>query len=233
MTRATRRGSLFLVIDVVLPVLDERAALPVVLASLGEDFRPIVVDNGSTDGSGDLARSLGATVVTEPQRGFGAACWAGLLAAENDIVCFMDCDASFDGASLTTVVAPLTAGTADLVIGARVASVPGAFPLPVRIANRALMHSFARTTGRRFRDLGPMRAAHREGLVELGIRDRRFGWPLEMLARAVVAGWRVVEVDVPYHPRLGKSKVTGTIRGTQRTVRDMRRVMRDVAPAGR
>src|SRR5215207_10921057 len=105
--------------DVVLPVLNERQALPWVLGRMPDGYRPIVVDNGSTDGSGELAAALGAHVVREPQPGFGAACFAGLTAAEDELVCFMDCDASFDPRELGRVADPVAYGAADLVLGAR------------------------------------------------------------------------------------------------------------------
>ncbi|HEY8582630.1 MAG TPA: glycosyltransferase family 2 protein [Capillimicrobium sp.] len=209
--------------DVVLPVLDEREALPWVLERMPAGATPIVADNGSTDGSGELARRLGALVVDEPRPGFGAACFAGLTAATADVVCFMDCDGSLDPRDLWRVAEPVTAGRADLVLGARLAG-PGAWPLHARAANRALARSLRRRTGLPLRDLGPMRAAHREPLLALGIADRRFGWPLEMVLRAWHAGWRIEEVGVPYLPREGRSKVTGTARGTARAVRDMRAV---------
>ena len=203
--------------DVVLPVLDEREALPWVLERMPDGYEPVVVDNGSTDGSGELAASLGAQVVREPQPGFGAACYAGLTAARAEIVCFMDCDASFDPRELPRVADPVAAGTADLVLGAR----DGGQPLHARLANRALALELRRRTGARLTDLGPMRAARREGLLALGIEDRRFGWPLEMVLRAAAARWRIEEVRVSHHPRAGRSKVTGTVRGTVRAVRDM------------
>jgi glycosyltransferase involved in cell wall biosynthesis len=146
-------------VDVILPCLDEAPALPWVLERMPAGFRPIVVDNGSTDGSGSLARSLGATVVREPRRGFGAAAQAGVLAATADLVCFCDCDGSLD---------------------------PWQLPQ---------------------------------------LTDRRFGYPLEMVLSAAAAGWRLAEVEVAYLPRIGKSKVTGTVRGSVRTVRDMSRVL--------
>ena len=211
--------------DVVLPVLDEAAAIPAVLDGIPVGYTPIVVDNGSTDGSAAIARECGAQVVSEPRRGFGAACWAGLLASTADVVCFMDCDGSFSGADLVRVVAPLLAGDADLVLGARQA-VSGSWPLHARVANRYLAWELRRRTDVHLRDLGPMRAAHRTALLGLGITDRRFGWPLEMVLRAGAAGWRIVEVDVPYRARAGRSKVTGTVRGTARAVRDMRAVLR-------
>jgi len=213
--------------DVVLPVLNERDALPQVLDSIPEAFRPIVVDNGSTDGSAEVAEAFGATVVREPRRGFGAACWAGLEAAGSSIVCFMDCDGSFDGRDLERVSGPVDRGEAELVLGARQPE-PGAWPVHARLANRALSLGLRRRTGEPLTDLGPMRAAPREALLSLGIRDRRFGWPLEMVLRANRAGWRLKEVPVRYAPRVGRSKVTGTVRGTARAVRDMTRVSREL-----
>jgi glycosyltransferase involved in cell wall biosynthesis len=212
-------------VDVVLPVLDEAAALPAVLAAMPPGFRPLVVDNGSTDGSGELAAALGAKVVQEPRRGFGAACFAGLTASRTELVCFMDCDGSLDPADLVRVIAPVSGGTADLSLGARRAA-RGAFQPHARLANRVLAWELRRRTGIRLSDLGPMRAARREPLLALGIRDRRFGWPLEMVLRASAAGWLIDEVEVGYRPRLGRSKVTGTVRGTLRTVRDMTAALR-------
>jgi glycosyltransferase involved in cell wall biosynthesis len=211
--------------DVVLPVLDEREALPWVLGRMPAGYEPIVVDNGSTDGSGELARSLGARVVREPRPGFGAACFAGLLAARADVVCFMDCDASMDPRELPRVSEPVAAGTADLVLGARRAADGAGWPLHARAANRLLAWELRRRTGARVTDLGPMRAAAREPLLALGIEDRRFGWPLEMAVRAGAAGWRIEEVPVGYLRREGRSKVTGTVRGTVRAVRDMAAVL--------
>jgi glycosyltransferase involved in cell wall biosynthesis len=214
------------VIDVVLPVLDEAEALPWVLGRLPPGYRAVVADNGSTDGSADVARAHGAHVVVEPRRGFGAACYAGLRAAGADVVCFMDCDGSIDPGDLPLVAGPVAAGEADLVLAARDAA-PGAWPWPARVANRALALELRRRTGLRLRDIGPMRAARREPLLALGLRDRRFGWPLEMVLRAHAEGWRVHEVSAAYRPRhAGQSKVTGTMRGFVRTVRDMSAVMR-------
>jgi glycosyltransferase involved in cell wall biosynthesis len=218
-------------IDVILPVLDEREALPIVLASLPPGFTPIVVDNGSHDGSGALARSIGARVVEEPYRGFGAACYAGLRAAATDVVCFMDCDGSLDGAELPRVAGPVECGAVDLVLGRRRATDRRAWPLHARAANRAIAAALRRRSGVPLRDLGPMRAASRAELLALGLTDRRFGWPLEMVLRASSAGWRIGEVDVAYAPRVGRSKVSGTVRGTARTALDMYRVTRrPVAP---
>jgi glycosyltransferase involved in cell wall biosynthesis len=213
------------IVDVVLPVLDEAGAIPWVLERMPPGYRAIVVDNGSSDGSADIAEAGGATVVREGQRGFGAACHAGLLAATAPVVAFMDCDASLDPGSLPVVVAPVDEGRAELVVGARVAE-RGAWPPHARLANRYLAHRLNRRFGWTLGDPGPMRAGRREALVGLGIEDRRSGWPLEMLVRAGHAGWRVVGVDVPYHPRVGRSKVTGTLRGTVTAVTDQRRQLR-------
>jgi glycosyltransferase involved in cell wall biosynthesis len=215
---------------VVLPVLNERAALPWVLERMPAGFEPIVVDNGSTDGSGSLARSLGAQVVHEPRPGFGAACFAGLSAARSEVVCFMDCDATFDPRELPLVADPVAAGEADLVLGARgtrarLANRSLAAPRHARLANRALAWELRRRTGVRLTDIGPMRAARRAALLELELRDRRFGWPLEMVVRAAEAGWEIREVPVSHLPRRGRSKVTGTVRGTLRAVRDMAAVL--------
>jgi glycosyltransferase involved in cell wall biosynthesis len=212
--------------DVVLPALNERDAVPWVLERMPAGFDPIVVDNGSTDGTGDAARALGAQVVHEPRPGFGAACFAGLVAARAEVVCFMDCDASMDPRELPDVVAPVADGLADLVLGARRHVERGAWPLHARAANAVLAFELRRRTGQRVTDLGPMRAARREALLALGIEDRRFGWPLEMVVRAGRAGWRIREVPVSYRPRDGRSKVTGTVRGTVRTVRDMVAVLK-------
>jgi glycosyltransferase involved in cell wall biosynthesis len=212
--------------DVILPVLDEAAAIPWVLERMPVDCDPIVVDNGSADGSADVARRLGARVVSEPRRGFGAACFAGLLASRAQLVCFMDCDGSLDPRDLHRVIGPVAAGEADLVLGAR----DGAQQPHARLANAVVTMQLRRRARLSLRDLGPMRAAVRVPLAELGIEDRRFGWPLEMVLRASAAGWRVAEVDVPYHPREGRSKVTGTVRGTVRAARDMARLLAEIDP---
>ncbi|MFD8963875.1 glycosyltransferase family 2 protein [Streptomyces sp. NPDC059568] len=212
-------------VDVVLPCLNEAEALPWVLARVPAGWRAVVVDNGSTDGSAELAAELGATVVHESRRGFGAACHAGLLAAEADIVCFCDCDASLDPGLLAGFVRTVADGGADLVLGRRRPQGRGAWPVHARAGNLALARMLRRRTGLRLHDLGPMRAAHREALLGLDLTDRRSGYPLQMVVRAADAGWRVREVDVPYLPRTGKSKVTGTWRGTWQAVHDMRRVL--------
>ncbi|MFG2653360.1 glycosyltransferase family 2 protein [Streptomyces sp. NPDC048436] len=212
-------------VDVVLPCLNEAEALPWVLKRIPPGWRALVVDNGSTDGSADVARSLGASVVHEPRRGFGAACHAGLTAANADIVCFCDCDASLDPALLVPFVREVGEGEADLVLGRRLPSTRGAWPAHARAGNLALARMLRHRTGLRLHDLGPLRAARRESLLALGLTDRRNGYPLQMVVRAADAGWRIAEHDVPYLPRTGASKVTGTWRGTWHAVRDMSRVL--------
>ncbi|MBP0458292.1 glycosyltransferase family 2 protein [Streptomyces montanisoli] len=211
--------------DVVLPCLDEARALPWVLERIPRGWRAIVVDNGSTDGSAELAARLGATVVHEPTRGFGAACHTGLLAAEAEYVCFCDCDASLDPGLLTGFVGRLAQDRADLVLGRRRPGRAGVWPAHARVGNLALARMTRTRTGLSLHDLGPLRAARRQALLGLGLNDRRSGYPLEMVVKAADAGWRVEEHDVPYLPRQGKSKVTGTWRGTWHAVRDMRGVL--------
>ncbi|ONH24416.1 glycosyltransferase family 2 protein [Pseudofrankia asymbiotica] len=207
-------------VDVVLPCLDEAEALPWVLDRIPPGYRAVVADNGSRDGSARLARERGAVVVDVPRRGYGAAVQAGLLAADADVVCVCDADASLDPAQLPRLVAELTAGRADLALGRRRPTSARAWPPHARLGN-AIVAQRLRRRGVGVHDLGPMRAARREELLGLPITDRRFGYPLELLLRAAQASWRIVETDVDYHPRVGRSKVTGTPLGTARTVRDM------------
>jgi glycosyltransferase involved in cell wall biosynthesis len=209
------------VIEVILPALDEAESIPGVLAAMPPGFVPLVVDNGSCDRSTDVAVSCGARVVREPQRGFGSACYAGLLAAETEVVCFMDCDGSLDPRELPRVTQPVLHGVADLCLGARIPE-PGAWPWHARLANRALAFELRRRTGAALTDLGPMRAARREALLGLGLQDRGSGWPLEMVLKAAAKSWRIAEVRVTYRTRSGgRSKVSGSVRGTARAVRDM------------
>ena len=214
-------------VDVILPCLDEEGALPWVLGRLPEGYRAIVVDNGSTDRSAEVARDHGALVVTELRRGFGSAAHRGLLAATAPIVAFCDADASMDPQDLPVVVDPVLAGESDLVLGRRRPTVRRAWPAHARFANLALARLMRRATGLDLHDLGPMRAARREELLGLDLQDRRSGYPLEMVLRATNAGWRIREVDAPYSPRIGRSKVTGTIRGTITAITDMSRLLAD------
>lgn len=213
--------------DVILPCLNEAAALPWVLTRMPAGYRAIVADNGSTDGSADIARAYGAEVVLVPRRGFGAACHAGIEAATSDVVCVMDADASMDPEQLPRVTAAVLDGTADLVLGRRRPTTRTAWPLHARLGNMALARTLRRNSGVMLRDLGPMRAFNRDALLGLRLVDRRFGYPLEMVTAGAAAGWRIHEVDVDYLPREGTSKVTGTLRGTFRAVQDMRGVLAD------
>lgn len=214
-------------IDAVLPCLDEAAALPWVLARMPPGYRPVVADNGSTDGSAAVARSLGALVVDVPRRGFGAAVHAGLLACTSDVVCVLDADGSLDPAELPDVTGPVLRGEADLVLGRRRPVSRDAWPWHGRVGNALLARRLRRHTGAGLHDLGPMRAFRRQPLLDLPVLDRRFGYPLEVVLHAAAAGWRIAEVDVGYRPRAAgtRSKVTGSVRGTARAVRDMAAVL--------
>ena len=212
-------------VDVILPCLNEEQALPWILGRLPNGYRAIVVDNGSTDRSAEVALGLGATVISESRRGFGSAAHAGLLAASAPIVAFCDADASMDPLDLPLVVDPVLAGTVDLMLGRRRPTSRGAWPVHARIANRALALLMRRATGLPLTDLGPMRAVRREAMLGLDLQDRRSGYPLELVLRGHASGWRIAEVDTPYAPRVGRSKVTGTLRGTIIAVRDMSRLL--------
>jgi len=211
-------------VDVVFPCLNEAGALPWVLSRLPEGYRAIVVDNGSTDDSVSIALALGATVVHEKRRGFGAAAHAGLLAATAPVVAFCDADASMDPADLPLVVAPILIDSLDLVLGRR-RPTRGSWPLHARIANLVLAGLMRRATHLSLHDLGPMRAGVRRHLIDLHLTDRRSGYPLEMVLRAHDEDWRIAEVDIAYSPRIGRSKVTGTVRGTITAVSDMSRLL--------
>ena len=211
--------------DVILPALNEAAAVAWVLRRMPAGYRAIVVDNGSTDHTAAIAAELGATVISEPVRGFGSAWGASVQAATYDFVCFMDCDASLDPLALPLVAGYVLRDEADLVLGARIAG-RGAWPVHARVANRVLAMEVRRRTGLRLSDIGPMRAARREGLLVCGRMCPREEQQLEMVLRAQGAGWRVRNVPVEYREREGRSKVTGTVRGTIGAVRDMGSLLR-------
>lgn len=224
-------------VDVLLPCLDEAAALPWVLGRMPGWARPIVVDNGSTDGSPELARDCGATVVLATQRGYGSACHTGLLASTAPLVAVMDADGSLDPQQLDRLLVAYHRGAearideregggpGHLVVGHRMPLGRHAWPWHLRVANRVVASRVNRATGLRLRDIGPMRLGPTAGLLALDIRDRRSGYPLETVLRAAHAGWLVTPVDVDYHPRVGRSKVTGTVFGAARAVLDMTRVL--------
>jgi glycosyltransferase involved in cell wall biosynthesis len=207
-------------ITVVLPALDEAAALPAALASFPPGVDLLVVDNGSSDDTAAVAAAAGARVVAEPRRGFGAACWAGVQASpQAEVLAFADADGSFDGADLAAVAGPVLRGQADLVVGSRTTGPrePGAMTSFAVGANLALGLTCRLLFGVPLSDLGPFRAIRRDTLLALGVRDRGQGWPLEMVGRAGRAGLRVVEVPVRYRARAGgASKVSGSLRGSLR-----------------
>jgi len=211
--------------DVLLPCLDEADALPWILGRMPTGFRPLVIDNGSRDGSAQLAADLGATVLHAERRGYGAACHAGLVAATAPLIAVMDADASLDPLQLPDLIAPLVRGEADLVVGVRRLTHRRAQPWTLRLANAELARRVRRRTGLSLRDIGPMRAARREALLGLDIQDRRSGYPVETVVRAADAGWRVAAVDTDYLLRRGRSKVTGTPLGAWRAVRDISTVL--------
>ncbi len=207
-------------VTVVIPCRDEALALPGVLARIPDGYRALVVDNGSTDGTGDVARAHGADVVHQPIPGYGSAVDAGVRAATSEIVCTIDGDGSMEPADLIGLVALVCDG-ADLAVGRRRPVERGVWPLHSQMGTRAAARRLSRRYGLDIHDIGPMRAAQRNRLLELQIRDMRFGYPVELLALAGAAGWTVVESDVSYAPRTaGESKVSGSLLGSLRASRD-------------
>lgn len=177
----------------------------------------IVVDNGSTDRTAEQAKAAGATVVTQPERGYGAACHAGLIASEGaDLLVYLDGDRSDVPDETPLILDPILKGQADLVIGSRLAGrrEPGAMPPHALFGNWLASKVLRALYGVRITDLGSFRAIRRKVLVELGMRERTFGWPVEMIAKAARRGYRVVEVPVTYRRRIGRSKVAGTVKGS-------------------
>lgn len=212
--------------DVVLPCLNEVEALPSVLRALPDGFAALVVDNGSTDGTAALARAHGARVVVEPRPGYGAAVHTGIQHAESDLVAVLDADGSLDADALVALTALVASGHTDLAVGRRVPVNRSAQPWHARAGN-ALLAALLRRRGVPVHDIAPIRVVARQRLLDLGVTDRGFGYPLELLLRAGAAGWRVHEIDVAYRERAGgRSKVSGSLRGTLRAVRDMARVVR-------
>ncbi|HJT91711.1 MAG TPA: glycosyltransferase family 2 protein [Mycobacterium sp.] len=201
-------------VTVVLPCLNEAASLPGVLAAMPDGYRPLVVDNNSTDGTADVALWHGAKVVAEPRPGYGSAVHAGVVAATTPIVAVIDADGSLDPRDLPALVAELDRG-ADMAIGRRRPVNGLRWPWHARFGTAAVCWRLRSRYSLRVHDIAPMRVARREALIALGVTDRRSGYPLELLVRAAQAGWRVVERDVAYGPRTGgKSKVSGSVRGS-------------------
>ena len=212
--------------EIILPCLDEADALPAVLAALPPGWPVLVVDNGSTDATADVARALGARVVGEPRRGYGAAVHTGLEAAQRDLVAVLDGDGSLDAGVLPELAAAVAGGTADLAVGRRVPQGRGVWPWHARAGN-VLIAALLRRRGVPVHDIAPIRVARRAALLDLGIADRAFGYPLELLLRAGAAGWRIAEFPVAYRARAGgRSKVSGSLRGTVRAARDMAGLLR-------
>ncbi|GAA1479237.1 glycosyltransferase family 2 protein [Nocardioides aestuarii] len=213
--------------DLILPCRDEAASLRDLLPRVPEGLRVVVVDNGSTDGTADVAARLGAKVVTEPRPGYGAAVHAGVEAATATYVAVMDGDGSFDPAELLPLLDDVRSERADMAVGRRRPVARGVWPWHARLGNGLVVTWLRRRIAMPVHDIAPMRVVRRRQLLDLGVEDRRFGYPVELLDRATRAGWRFTERDVGYHPRAEgtRSKVSGSVRGTARTARDFWRVL--------
>ena len=206
-------------VSVIIPTRNEALALTHVLADLpaGLVSEVIVVDSNSTDGTPEIAARMGARVVPEPRRGYGRACLTGLASANSpDIVVFLDGDYSDRPAELPLLLAPIIEGRADITLGSRLAASgnPGAMPWHAAFGNRLAAGLIRLLFRQRITDLGPFRAARAEVLHKLALEETTYGWAVEMILKGALQGFRIVEVPVSYHPRIGKSKISGTIRGT-------------------
>ncbi len=214
-------------VTVVIPAYNEAASLPMVLADLPPVGCVIVVDNASTDATGEVAASRGALVAREPSRGYGAACLCGLtaiadrtLAGETPprVVVFLDADYADSPELLPTLVEPILSGRADFVLGSRLLGEreSGAMPPQSVLGNRLACLLMRLLYAARYTDLGPFRAIDYRALCALGMTDRDFGWTVEMQIKAALAGLRTLEIPVPYRRRIGRSKISGTVSGTIR-----------------
>jgi glycosyltransferase involved in cell wall biosynthesis len=216
--------------DLIVPCRDEGPALPALfdrLDQLPPGFSIVVVDNGSRDDTAAVARARGARVVREPRAGYGYAVHAGVQAATAPLVGVIDGDGSLDPADLVGLLDRVAAG-ATMAVGRRRPVSAGVWPWHARAGTALVAWSLRRRTGAQVHDIGPIRVCRRQELLDLGVADRRFGYPLELLVKAVAAGWLIEEVDVPYGPRADgtRSKVSGSVRGTSRAIRDFARVVR-------
>jgi glycosyltransferase involved in cell wall biosynthesis len=213
--------------ELILPCRDEAAALPALLARVPGEFDVIVVDNGSTDGTAEIAERCGARVVHESRPGYGAAVHAGLVAARAEWVAVMDGDGSLDPRELLPLLRCVQRGEAMMAVGRRRPAVRGAWPWHARAGNIAVLWWLRRRTGLRLHDIAPARVCGRESLLGLDVRDRRFGYPVELLVRAQHAGWRLREMEMSYRPRAAgtRSKVSGSLVGTVRAALDFSRVL--------
>ncbi|WP_149359581.1 glycosyltransferase family 2 protein [Lolliginicoccus suaedae] len=207
-------------VTVVIPCRDEAASLPGVLRAMPPGYHVIVVDNGSRDDTAGVAASLGATVVHEPRPGYGAAVHRGIEASRARYTAVLDGDGSMDPRELPALVEAVRDG-ADLVVGRRRPTSKGSWPWHARGGNLLIAALIRRRLGINVHDIGAMRVARTQALLDLGITDRRFGYPLELLVRAARAGWVIRELDITYRPRTGgESKVSGSVIGTTRAARD-------------
>lgn len=209
-------------VSIVMPARNEEGAIGLVLDEIPRALvhEVVVADNGSTDATAAVARARGATVVFVPQPGYGNACLAAIARTDPaaDVIVVLDADHSDYPDDLPALLAPIAANEADLVIGSRVlgGAEPGALPWNQRFGNWLACLLVRILYGARLTDMGPFRAVRREALLAMDMRDRTFGWNVEMLAKALIAGLRVREVPVRYRPRVGRSKITGTVKGTIR-----------------
>src|ERR1700747_751657 len=206
-------------VSVIIPTHNEAQGIGRVLADLPSDLvtEVIVVDSNSTDGTPDLARKMGAQVIEEPRRGYGRACLTGLASTQNpDVVVFLDGDYSDRPAELPLLLAPIVEGRADITIGSRLAGprTPGAFPWHALFGNWLAASLITGLYGLKISDLGPFRAARADVLCAVELEETTYGWAVELILKGANQGFRIVEVPVSYHPRIGKSKISGTFRGT-------------------
>ncbi len=206
-------------VSVIIPTHNEAQAIQRVLADLPSDLvtEVIVVDSNSTDGTPEIAARMGARVVREPRRGYGRACLTGLAAANSpDVVVFLDGDYSDRPAELPILLAPIAEGRADITLGSRLHGRRSARALPWHQAfgNRLAASLIRLIYGLKITDLGPFRAGRADVLCALALEETTYGWAVEMILKGAMAGFRVVEVPVSYYPRIGKSKISGTVKGT-------------------